>query len=65
MPSLKQEVHDYIVSQVNIFIEPLVMELVTHKPSDPIAFSIKWLTSYQAKNKLATKTSESESESEE
>lgn len=41
-----KEVHEYITNKVNVFIEPLVYDLVVQKPNNPVEFAIEWLTRY-------------------
>lgn len=31
-----KEVHEYIINKVNVFIEPLVYDLVLQKPTNPV-----------------------------
>ena len=60
-----KEVHEYITTKINTFIEPLVYELVVHKPSDPVGFAIEWLGKYneRIKNKSSPQI-DSDSENE-
>lgn len=46
MESKKVEIKEYISSQVNVFVEPLVYALVKSRPSNPVAFAINWLKDY-------------------
>lgn len=46
-----KEVHEYIINKVNVFIEPLVYDLVVQKPTNPVQFAIEWLTRYNQKIK--------------
>jgi|JI9StandDraft_2_1071091.scaffolds.fasta_scaffold415711_1 hypothetical protein len=56
MKKHNQEVHDYIVRQVNPFIEPLVYQLALKKPADPIAYAINWLTDFERRQKYRSRT---------
>ena len=51
MESKKIEIKEYISSQVNVFVEPLVYNIVKARPTNPVAFAINWLKDYAEKNK--------------
>ena len=61
MEEKKVEIKQYINSQVNVFIEPLVYNIVKSRPHNPIEFAISWLKDYATKNK---KKEDSDSEEE-
>jgi hypothetical protein len=62
MEEKKIEIKQYITSQVNVFIEPLVYSIVKSRPQNPVEFAITWLKDYAAKQK---KKEDSDSEGEE
>ena len=62
MESKKIEIKEYISSQINVFVEPLVYNIVIARPSNPVAFAITWLKDYAEKNK---KIAECDSEDDE
>ena len=51
MESKKIEIKEYISSQINVFVEPLVYNIVKARPTNPVAFAINWLKDYAEKNK--------------
>ncbi len=62
MEEKKVEIKQYISSQVNVFIEPLVYNIVKSRPQNPVEFAISWLKDYAIKQK---KKEDSDSEEEE
>ena len=50
------EVHNYLVSEINTFVEPLVYQLVLARPGNPVQFAIQWLIDYKKKKKYRSKT---------
>ena len=64
MEQKKLEIKEYISSQVNIFVEPLVYNIVKKRPNNPVLFAINWLKTY-AEEHAQPEQSDSESEEEE
>ena len=62
MESKKLEIKEYITSNVNVFIEPLIYNLVKARPASPVTYAINWLQNYKEEN---SKKEESDSEDEE
>ena len=43
MEDKKKEISEYLTKNVNIFVEPMVYELVKKRPSDPSGYALNWL----------------------
>ena len=61
MSDKKAEIQDYLSKNINIFIEPLVYEIVKKRPSDPLAYAQQWLAKKMTEKK-ETESFDSESD---
>jgi hypothetical protein len=46
MSEKKKEVQNYLTTQVNTWVEPMVYEIVKKRPADPAAHALQWLTNF-------------------
>ena len=46
MSEKKKQVQDYLASNVNIWVEPMVYDIVKKRPNDPASHALQWLTNY-------------------
>ena len=54
MKKQNTQVQTYINTEINVFIEPLVYNLVLSRPTNPVQFAIDWLVKYEKKKALKT-----------
>ena len=47
----KKQIKDYISNNINVFVEPLIYNIVKARPSDPLEFAIEWLKDYADKKR--------------
>ena len=59
----KKEIKEYISGNINVFVEPLIFNIVKARPADPLEFAIEWLKDYADKKRRGEVT-DSESEEE-
>lgn len=46
MSEKKKQVQQYLATNVNIWVEPMVYEIVKKRPADTAAYALQWITNY-------------------
>lgn len=46
METKRKEIQEYLSENVNIFVQPMVYQIVKKRPADPAAFAAQWLKDY-------------------
>lgn len=43
MQGKREEIQGYLAKNINVFVKPMIYEMVKKRPADPEAYALKWL----------------------